>query len=209
METTMKLLGRADSLNVRKALWGLAELGLTAEREDRGGPFGGTDTEDYLSLNPNGLVPTLIDGETVVWESNTILRYLGERSGPTVFSGRDPAERAAIGEWMDWQLGALNPPLQAVFIQLVRLKEGQRDAARIAAALDDVHKQLAILARSLPSDGLLLGAEITAADVAVGVMLHRYYALVAAPEADDRVARYHARLAERPGFAAHVAIGKP
>jgi glutathione S-transferase len=187
----------------------MEELGVEAEREDRGGPFGGVDTPDYLALNPNGLVPTLVDDEAVVWESNAILRYLAERSGPTVFGGRDAAERAAVGKWMDWQLSALNPPLQTLFVQLVRLGEDKRDTAIVKASLAAAHRQLEVLARALPESGFLEGDAVTAADVAVGVMLHRYYALVQRPEADQSVARYHAALAARPGFAVRVAIGKP
>ncbi|MBY0254180.1 MAG: glutathione S-transferase family protein [Methylobacterium organophilum] len=205
----MKLLGRADSSNVRKVLWGLEELRIAFEREDRGGPFGGTDTEEYLSLNPTGLVPTLIDGETVVWESNTILRYLGERSGPTVFSGQDAGARARISRWMDWQLSALNPPLSQLFTQLVRTPMERRDQAAVRSALDAAHAQLEILARSLRSDAFLFGHEVTAADVALGVMLHRYFSLVSEPKAGAQVTRYHEALAARPGFTKYVAIGKP
>ena len=68
----LKILGRNNSSNVQKTLWALGELGLEYTRDDIGGPFGGNRETAYLSMNPNGLVPTLIDGDTILWESNVI-----------------------------------------------------------------------------------------------------------------------------------------
>src|SRR6185437_1604241 len=114
----IKLFGRADSLNVRKVLWAMEELGLKCEREDYGGPFGRVDTPEYLRLNPNGLVPTLIDDGTTIWESNTIIRYLADRQNAAAFGGDTAIKRAHIGQWMDWQLSAFNAPIQSLFVQL-------------------------------------------------------------------------------------------
>src|ERR1700754_3889286 len=105
----MQLYGRRSSINVQKVLWCLAELGLSEgrdyERIDAGLEFGVNDTPDYLAINPNGLVPTLIDGERAIWESNTILRYLAVGRGA---DGLFPADADAVGHsevdrWMDWQ----------------------------------------------------------------------------------------------------------
>ncbi|HEY5226559.1 MAG TPA: glutathione S-transferase N-terminal domain-containing protein, partial [Methylovirgula sp.] len=169
----MKLLGRADSSNVRKVMWAMDELGLTCAREDYGGPFGRVDTPEYLRLNPNGLVPTLVDGDTVVWESNTIIRYLAERHGASAFGGSTAAARAHIGQWMDWQLSMLNPPIRNLFVQLVRLGEDKRDQRVISANLESANSALAVLHRALPDKGFLVGPTLTAADVVIGVMLHR------------------------------------
>lgn len=205
----IKLLGRADSSNVRKVLWALDELGLTYEREDYGGPFGRVDTPEYLSLNPNGLVPTLVDGDVVVWESNTILRYLAERQGATAFGGKTAIARAHISQWMDWQLFSLNAPVHTLFMQLIKVAADKRDQRVIDANLEIVQKKLAILSRALPDDGFLTGPDVTAADVVIGMMLHRFFSLVAKPVVDPRVLQYHRDLAARPGFKAHIAIGKP
>lgn len=205
----IKLLGRADSLNVRKVLWAMEELGLTCEREDYGGPFGRVDMPEYLRLNPNGLVPTLIDDETAIWESNTIIRYLADRQSAPAFGGGTAIERAHIGQWMDWQLSAFNAPIQSLFVQLVRLGEDKRDQRVVDANLKTLHNLLGILRRALSDKGYLAGPTVTAADVAVGVMLHRFFALVREPAIDPRIVQYHGELAARPGFKAHVAIGKP
>jgi len=206
----IRLLGRADSSNVRKVLWAAAEMELALAREDYGGPFGKTDTPDYRTMNPNGLVPTLVDGDVAIWESNTIIRYLAAAYAPGKnFGGRDAASAARIGQWMDWQLGTLNPPLHTIFLQIVRLGD-KRDEKVVKTSTDGVNKLLdGVLAKALPREGFLLGAEVTAADVCIGVMLHRYVSLLGSDALDQRVTAYHQALSQRPGFKTHVAIGKP
>jgi len=205
----MKLLGRADSLNVRKVLWAVSELGASVDREDYGGPFGKNDTPEYLKMNPNGLVPTLVDGETAIWESNTIIRYLAAVTPNNGFFGEDAASAARISQWMDWQLASLNPHMQVLFTQIVKLGDKKNEKAvedNMAAAnrlLNDV------LARSLPDHGFLGGSKVTDGDICVGVMLHRYVSLLGTAGLADRVVAYHKALADRPGFKTHVAIGKP
>src|SRR5262245_19677010 len=77
----LRVLGRATSGNVQKVVWRLEELGTPYKREDYGRQFNNTQDAAYLGLNPNGKVPTLVDGDTVVWESNTILRYICNKQG--------------------------------------------------------------------------------------------------------------------------------
>jgi len=80
----IRLLGRHTSGNVQKVLWLLEELGVAYEREDYGRQFGNTQTDEYRALNPNAKVPTLIAGDTVIWESHSILRYLAAMYGPAL-----------------------------------------------------------------------------------------------------------------------------
>ena len=205
----MKLLGRADSSNVRKVLWAMDELGATIEREDYGGPFGKTDTPDYLKLNPNGLVPTLVDGDLAIWESNTIIRYLAAVTPNDGFCGKDPASSALVSQWMDWQLTSLNPHLQVLLIQIVRLGD-KRDEKIVEDNTGAVNKMLNnVLASKLPETGFLFRDKMTAADVCIGVMLHRYVSLLGSSGLNARIRKYHEALAERPGFKKRVAIGKP
>ena len=101
----LKIWGRASSSNVQKVLWCCAELDLPFERIDVGGTFGGNRDPEYLALNPNGLVPTVKDGDLIMWESNTICRYLAStRNGERIYP-RDPAaieaaRRRALAAWM-------------------------------------------------------------------------------------------------------------
>src|SRR5262245_4637806 len=110
----IRLLGRQTSGNVQKVIFCLEELGLPYVREDYGRQFGNTLTEAYRKLNPTAKVPTLIDGDLVIWESHTLLRYLAAVHGPAL-TGASAAERTMVERWMDLLLGALNTPYVAVF----------------------------------------------------------------------------------------------
>lgn len=104
------LYGRTTSINVQKVMWCLAEVGCPYEWVDVGGEFGKAQA-DYLALNPNGTVPTLVDGEPVVWESNSIIRHLADVHGGDPWYPRDARRRAMANQWIDWALGKWLPPL--------------------------------------------------------------------------------------------------
>src|SRR5215212_9667731 len=110
----IRLLGRQTSGNVQKVIFALEEAGIPYVREDYGRDFGNTTTDTYRKLNPTSKVPTLIDGDTVVWESNTILRYLAAAHAPKL-SGSTPAERSEVERWMDWLLASVNAAFLGVF----------------------------------------------------------------------------------------------
>ena len=95
----IRLLGRQTSGNVQKVIFCLEELRLPYVREDYGRQFGNTLTEAYRKLNPTAKVPTMIDGDLVIWESHTILRYLAAVHGPTL-TGASAAERTMVERWM-------------------------------------------------------------------------------------------------------------
>ena len=89
--------GRANSVNVQKVLWCCDELVLPFQRIDAGGPFGHLNEPSYLAMNPNGKIPTISDGNFVLWESNAILRYLAMEYGPSsLLYPTDPKVRASI-----------------------------------------------------------------------------------------------------------------
>jgi glutathione S-transferase len=79
----LKILGKSSSINVRKVLWTCEEIGLPYELEQYGGGFQPTATAEFLRLNPNGMVPVIIDEGQALWESNTICRYLAGKHGRT------------------------------------------------------------------------------------------------------------------------------
>ena len=124
----LTIWGRANSVNVQKLLWCCDELGLPFERVDAGLQFGRVNDPDYRALNPNGQIPTLVDGSFVLWESNAILRYLAMQYGAS--SSLYPAApqlRASIDRWLDWSLSTLAPAERPVFLTLVRTPPDERD----------------------------------------------------------------------------------
>ena len=128
------LWGRLNSINVRKVVWCLEEIGAPYERIDAGLQFGVVGTPDYRAMNPNALVPTIRDGDFTLWESNAILRYLCARFADRGFWPSDVARRARGGRWMDWQQTSLNKAMGPAFHGLVRTPPEKRDVAAIEAA---------------------------------------------------------------------------
>ena len=101
----IKIWGRNTSSNVQKVMWAVGEIGLPHERIDIGGPFGKNREAAYLAMNPNGLVPTLEEEDGfLLWESNSIVRYLAAKHKATVLEPADLRTRANASKWMDWQL---------------------------------------------------------------------------------------------------------
>ena len=134
----IKIWGRNTSANVQKVMWAVGEIGLPHERIDVGGPFGKNREAAYLAMNPNGLVPTLEEEDGfLLWESNSIVRYLAAKYRNTVLEPADLRERARASAWMDWQLSVLAPAIFACFWGLVRTPPEKRDYA----AIEEVKKE--------------------------------------------------------------------
>lgn len=191
----MKLLGRKTSGNVQKVLFLLEELKLPYEREDYGRQFNNTQTPDYLRLNPNAKVPTLVDGSLVIWESNTILRYLATKAKSPLYPA-DPAKRTHVERWMDWQLASLNNPYLAMFRE-AKLEPAKR-SADFAAQQMDLGAQLSILDKSMRK--WAVGDELTIADICLAPIVYRCLRFgVELPELAN-VKRWDAAVSSREAF---------
>lgn len=173
----LQLLGRDNSSNVQTVLIALHELGLDYDRHDFGGPFGGNKTPEYLRRNPNGLVPILNDGELDVWESNTILRYLAHRYGPTNLYPDNPAARSHVDRWMDWRQTSIGPPLGQVFVGYVRMKLEDRDMTHIRAQEKKCIESARLLDAHLAGKTYVAGEAFSFADATLCMFFHRYFVL--------------------------------
>ena len=207
----LRLLGRANSSNVMKVMVLLDHLGLPYDRTDVGGAFGGTTTPEYRALNPNSIVPTLIepgpDGDFVLWESNAILRYLAaaHAAGTPLWPDSLHA-RANIDRWMDWQQTILGPPMAVVFWGLVRTKPGDRDPAAIKAATVKLEAAYAILDRLLATHDYIAGPNLTPADISIGVHAHRWMSFDLPRPPQPNVDAWYRRLCDWPPYKKHVAV---
>jgi glutathione S-transferase len=202
----MKVWGRANSLNVMKVLWTLDEIGLSYERIDIGGPFGGNREPDYLARNPNGLVPTIEDGDLILWESNAITRYLAARYGSAPFLPDDVAARARADMWMDWATTTLAPSMTTLFWGWVRTPADQRDPAALEAAREKAAAVWSIADQVLAGQPFLAGDMLTIGDVPAGCFAHRWFNLPIARPDSPRLRAWYDRLRARPGYAAHVSL---
>jgi len=194
----LRVLGRGTSGNVQKVIWLLEELGAPYQREDYGRQFNNTQDAAYLALNPNGKVPTLVDGDVVVWESNTILRYLASKYGGARFYPADLAARSKVERWMDWQLASLNGPYLAIF------KEAKKPAAERApswqADAKELRAQLEILEVGTSGRPWLAGAEMSVADICLGPIIHRCLDFPVELPGLNHIRGWRDRVAARPAF---------
>jgi glutathione S-transferase len=197
----LQILGRASSINVRKVLWTCAEIGLERDHVEWGSGDLSLASAKFLSLNPNGLVPVIRDGDITLSESNTICRYLAAKHGRTDLLPVSAADRARVEQWMDWQATELNNAWRYAFMGLVRRSAQHQDPAQIEASTQAWNRQMGLLESKLAASGpFVLGAAFTLADVVLGLSTHRWYSTPMVRPEWPAVAAYYKRLSQRPGF---------
>lgn len=206
----LEILGKASSINVRKVLWTCAELDLPYRREDWGSGFRDTHAAEFLALNPNAMVPVLRDGELVLWESNSIIRYLANRYAGERLYPQQAAPRARVDQWLDWQASDLNRSWSYAFMSLVRQSPAHRDAAQVEASLRGWTGFMEILEGQLLRTGAYVAGEtFSLADIAIGLSVNRWYETPFEHPSLPAVRAYYERLGARPGFLAHGRNGVP
>ena len=201
------LHGRDTSSNVQMVAWALAELGLSFDRLDVGGAFGGNNTPEFKALNPNGLVPVIeIDGLTL-WESGAIVRYLGAKYGDEQFWPSDPAARAPVDKWAEWiKTTFVSSFLGGVFWPIISTKTGDPMPESFEPAVAKLQKVASIFETGVPAQGYYGGADVCFADMALGTYLYRYFDLDFARADTPRLRAYYDRLTARPAYARHVMV---
>jgi glutathione S-transferase len=203
----LTIWGRPNSVNVQKVLWCLGELELAFERIDAGMAFGRNRDADYLAMNPNGRVPTMVDGDFVLWESNSVMRYLAMAYGPgSPIYPEPPKRRAAVDRWLDWTLSTLQPVDRPVFWALVRTPLEQRDMAAIQRDVDAEAVQWRIVDAQLATRRFIEGDDFSIADIALGAYARRWLGFegVSKPKL-PHLERWFAQFAGRPAFAKYIA----
>jgi glutathione S-transferase len=206
----IKILGKATSINVRKVLWVCTELQLPFEQENWGEGFRPTNTPEFLSLNPNGLVPVIRDGDFVLWESHSIIRYLASRYGGDKLYPTDPLARARVDQWMDWQATDLNRSWSYAFLGLVRKSPSHQDRSAIDQSCGHWARYMGVLNGQLEATGAFVAGEnFSLADISVGLSINRWFSTPFEHPHFPAISAYFDRLAERPGFAIHCRNGIP
>lgn len=197
----LTIWGRISSINVQKVVWAAGEVGQPFERIDVGGKFGGTREPAYLAKNPNGQIPTLEDGEVVVWESNSIVRYLAARYGAGWIWEEDPARRAEADRWMDWMLSELQPAMTPAFWGLIRKSAGYTDQAVIDASIARAEAKLDILEAHLAGRSYLAGDRFGMADITVAPGAHRWLNMPVPLKPWPNIRRWYGQVSARPAAA--------
>lgn len=205
----VKLYGRKTSINVQKASWALGEAALEFEWIDKEGTFGSIDTPAYRALNPQGRVPLLDDGGTIVRQSNVIVRYVAQKFGVGTLWPDDPGARAAADYWMDWQAADNWRNLVTVFVGLVRTPPEERDAQAIAKSVAALGQDIEYLDDQLAGNKFVTGEAFTMGDIPVGAAAHRFFVLPIERPSVPNVEAWYERLQERPAFRECVMVPLP
>lgn len=195
----LTLWGRENSSNVKKVRWIAAELGISYQHELAGGQFGRNREAEYLAMNPNGLIPCLQDGDLVLWESNTIVRYLAAKYGQDSLYMADHAQRASAEKWMDWAI-SLGVPFGTVFIGLVRTAPEQRDNALIAKQKAECERLLTLADSVLAKQPWFSGQEFGVGDIPLGCIAYGWINMDIERPALPHLARWYQQLTERPAY---------
>ena len=214
----LKLWGRPTSGRTQKVLWTLAEIGLDFEfilasaTMGPGGhiakgnkPFGVVDTPEYRARNPNGRVPTIDDDGFVLWESNSIVRYLAMQYAPQLLYGSDIKTFASASRWLDWENNELLPPQHEMVMHLIRLPEAQRDKNELDHAVRAFHKALKIMDEQLARTRYICGPAFTYGDIALGLRVHRWVLFELESPPIPHVTRWYDEIKARPAFQKYTA----
>lgn len=156
-------------------------------------------SDAYRALNPTARVPTLVDGDLRLWESNAIVLYLAEKHPDRKLAGDGPAERAEVARWMFMNAAHLSPNVARIFAHTIRLPEDQRIPRLVEEARAEVARSLAPLDAQLTGKEWLLG-RFTVADVAVAPSLAAAPMLGIDLDRTPAVAAWMKRMAERPAW---------
>jgi glutathione S-transferase len=206
----LKILGRENSINVRKVLWLCGELGIEFEREDWGRGFRSTSDPEFLAVNPIGLIPAVIDGQVVLRESNTILRYLASKYGSEAIYPTDLGERAHVEQWMDWVAYETSISLRGAFLGGQLNEPPWNNPWFVQQGRNQITREIGQLEEHLRSNGpYVTGRNFTIGDIPVGVVVNRWFHLQFERPECSAVEHYYTLLDERVPYRQYVHNGMP
>lgn len=166
----IKLYGIAASRAFR-CLWALRELGVEFDQIPTNFATGDTRTAQFLKLNPNGHVPVLVDGATVLWESMAINLYLARQYGAGSLWPASIADEGRVFQWSFWAVTEVETPLLATLRHRRILPRDERDAAAAAAGEAQLAQPFGVLDGALRGRDYLLGEHFSVADLNVAAVL--------------------------------------
>ena len=200
----LQIYGRKNSSQVIQLMWTVAELNLEHVRHNLGGSFGGLDSPEYRSLNPNGLVPTIDDNGFVLWESYAIIRYQCHQYGKGSLWPDNPQTVALADQWMEWANSRFMPVFFPVFWALIRTPKEQQNPDKIASMAKDSAELLQIVEKQLQGKAYITGDTLTMGDVPLGSLMYKYYTLDIDRPSLPNIESWYKRLSERSAYREHA-----
>lgn len=213
----LTIWGRPNSGCTQRSLWALEEaavpyrlilassiMGPDGHISTGAKPYGVVDTPEYLAMNPNGVVPTIKEGDFTLWESLAVVSYVALHHGRHLY-GNDLATFTRGVQWGAWANQHFDPPMYVFVFHLVRLAAELRDPVLVEESRKTMIKKLQILEGQLGKSAYLAGDDFTIADILVAPAVHRWFLFDLERPAMPGLEAWHARLSERPAFQKHVA----
>jgi|SRR5580700_4499334 glutathione S-transferase len=170
----MRLYHNPISPNVRRVRLTAAVLGLELEEKMLDFARGEHKNPEYLALNPNGAVPTLVDGDFVLTESRAIMQYLASKKPESGLLPRDEAARADVTRWQFWDAAHFSPHIGSIaFERLIKamMGLGDPDTRKIEEALAGFRRFGAVLDKRLDGKSYVVGNQLTLADLTLASSL--------------------------------------
>jgi glutathione S-transferase len=199
----MKLYHNPLSPNVRRVRLTAAVLGLELEEKKLDFAKGEHKNPEYLAINPNGAVPTLVDGDFVLTESRAIMQYLASKKPESGLLPRDEAARADVTRWQFWDAAHFSPQMGTLgFEKVVKpmIGLGDPDHAKVEEALGNFRRFAAVLDKRLAGRKYIVGNALTIADLTIASSL-MYSKQVDAPIAEfPNVQSWFSRMCELDGW---------
>jgi len=207
----LKILGRDNSINVRKVLWLCEELNLEYEREDWGRGVRSAQSPEFLELNPNGQIPVVLDGDLVLWQSNSIIRYLANAYDKEhLLYPTQAKERFFVDQWLDWQAIELNNSWTYTIMSLLRHSPDHQDPNLLQQGIDKWNRHMQMLDQQLAkTQAYVAGSQFSLADIPIGLSVQRWKATPFDHPTLSHVDQYFELLNQRAGFLKWGNNGEP
>lgn len=166
---------------------------------------------DYLKINPNGRIPTIVDrgnGDFAVFESGAILWYLAEKYD--IFLSRDAKERSETLQWLMFQMGGVGPMMgQAMFFQRIAKPNGDEVAYAIKRYVDESRRLLEVLNTRLEGREWLVGTAMSIADIATYPWARSYFWATVSVDGLSHLQAWFDRIDAMPKVQAALQLPEP
>lgn len=202
----IELWGRKNAYNVQKVLWTLGELNINFMHHDIGSTEGELETPEFIKMNPHARIPVLIDHDSVIWESNTIIRYLSASYSENVLCPVEPILRTFAERWMDWELATLQPDFIALFWRFYRTPEKDRDKKQIENSKIRCAQHFSQLNEHLKLNAYMAGESFTMGDISCATGLYRYFEMGLDVEKPKNVMAWYEKLSNREAFQLNIMV---
>lgn len=196
----IRLWGRSTSTNVQKVLWLCRELNLAFDHREVGGPFGGLDTPEFFSLNPNRTVPVFDHDGAVIWESHAILRFIANKYRAHDYYPDNPEARSFDDQWLDWHSNIFWPPVRTLFLDGRRDRLFEMHSQRALKLLEQITKNIGLLETCRLEGMQSHDGAPRLSDVPLVIGVNRLLTTKPDFPLPPRVAQWFDRMTARPAF---------